>query len=166
MSKPIVKLKYDGEITFDKIEFLLTLFNQKMPDTKSPVCKTRLFSIMVECLENAYRHNYCCPDENPQIKVELIQDNDNYTLSIGNQIGNSELLLFTKRIDYLNTLSFTEIKKLYSETIREAHISEKGGAGIGLLKILRSTNQPLKYEVTEIDTKRSFITLIINIADN
>lgn len=159
-------LIYDGEITFDKIEDILTLFNQRMPETNSLVCKTRLFSIMVECLENAYRHNYTPPDQSPKIKIELSQDESIFILSIGNKIANTELKPFTDKIDNLNKLSFQEIKSVYNETIHKAHISEKGGAGLGLLKILRSSRRPIKYEATGIDDKCSFVTLTITIADN
>lgn len=158
-------LIYNGEITFDKIEDILTLFNQRMPETNSQVCKIRLFSIMVECLENAYRHNYTPPDQSPEIKIDLSQDESTFILSVGNKIANVELKPFTDRIDKLNELSFPEIKSVYNETIHKAHISEKGGAGLGLLKILRSSRLPMKYKTTNIDDKCSFITITITIAD-
>ena len=97
-------LAYDGEITFDKIEEILTLFNQKMPDTNNPVCKIRLFSIMDEGLENAYRHNFDSPEQNPQIKVRLMQNGNKYVLSIGNRIDRTMLKQLTDRIDELNQL--------------------------------------------------------------
>lgn len=159
-------LEYNGEITFDKIEDILTLFNQRMPETNSQVCKIRLFSIMVECLENAYRHNYTPPDQNPEIKISLSQNDSCFILSVGNKIANAELKSFTDRIDKLNGLSFQEIKSVYNDTIHKAHISEKGGAGLGLLKILRSSRRPIKYDTTSINDKCSFVTLTITIADS
>ncbi len=158
-------LIYNGVITFDKIEDILTLFNQRLPETNSQVCKIRLFSIMVECLENAYRHNYTPPDQNPEIMVELSQEESIFTLTVGNKIANTELRPFTDRIDKLNALSFPEIKSVYNDTIHKAHISEKGGAGLGLLKILRSSRLPMKYKVTSIDGDCSFITITITIED-
>lgn len=158
-------LKYEGEITFDKIEDVLTLFNLKMPDTNSPVCKTRLFSIMVECLENAYRHSYNISEKYPQIVVELNQCDNMFILSVGNRINNDELNHLTNRIDELNKLTFSEIKKTYAETIHNAHISPKGGAGLGLLKIIRCSREPFEYNVTETDATSSFITITIKIFD-
>ncbi len=166
MSELVEILKYEGEITFDKIEYILTLFNQNLPNTVSMVCKTRLFSIMVECLENAYRHNYRSPEQNPQIKIELNQNGDKTSLTVGNLINNNELPSLTNRIDELNLMDIAEIKKKYNDTIKKTHISEKGGAGLGLLKILRSTKEPLKYSVTKIDNDCSFINITITITDN
>ncbi|MBR3568458.1 MAG: SiaB family protein kinase [Salinivirgaceae bacterium] len=159
-------LAYDGEITFDKIEEILTLFNQKMPDTNNPVCKIRLFSIMVEGLENAYRHNFDSPEQNPQIKVRLMQNGNKYVLSIGNRIDRTMLKQLTDRIDELNQLTQNEVKKLYNKTIHHGQITEKGGAGLGLMKILRSSREPIKYTVTDIDSECSFIDLTISITDS
>lgn len=158
-------LAYDGEITFDKIEEILTLFTQKMPETNNPVCKIRLFSIMVEGLENAFRHNFDSPEQNPQIKALLTQNNNKYVLSIGNRVDNNELKKLTNHIDELNQLSQSDIKKLYNKTIHHGQITEKGGAGLGLLKILRSSKEPLKYVVSDIDGKSSFFDLLISITD-
>lgn len=158
-------LAYDGEITFDKIEEILTLFTQKMPETDNPVCKIRLFSIMVEGLENAFRHNFDSPEHNPQIKVLLTQNGGKFLLRIGNRVDNNDLKKLTNHIDELNQLSQPEVKKLYNKTIHQGHITEKGGAGLGLLKILRSSKEPLKYAISDIDSKSSFFDLSISITD-
>ena len=158
-------MKYEGEITFDKIEEILILFNQRMPETQCPKCKIRMFSIMVEVLENAYRHNFNTPEQNPQIKLSLIQNELHYALTVGNRVGNNELKQLTNRIDKLNSLSIDEVKALYSKTIHEGHISEKGGAGLGLMKILRCSREPIKYTVEPIDSVGSNIDFTISITD-
>ena len=158
-------MKYEGEITFDKIEEILILFNQRMPETQCPKCKIRMFSIMVEVLENAYRHNFNTPEQNPQIKLSLIQNELHYALTVGNRVGNNELKQLTNRIDKLNSLSIDEVKALYSKTIHEGHISEKGGAGLGLMKILRCSREPIKYTVEPIDSESSNIDFTISITD-
>lgn len=158
-------LSYEGEVTFDKIEDILTLFNQRMPETECPVCKIRLFSIIVECLENAYRHNFNTPEQNPQIKVLLMQNDGHFALSVGNRVGNAELHALTSYIDDLNHLSQDELKALYTKTIHRGHITEKGGAGLGLMKILRSSREPIKYTVEAVDNDSSFIEITVSISD-
>ena len=160
-------MEYEGEITFEKIEELLILFNQRMPETQCPKCKIRMFSIMVEVLENAYRHNFNIntPEQNPLIKLSLIQNGLHYALTVGNRVGNKDLKQLTDRIDKLNNLSLDEVKALYSKTIHEGHISEKGGAGLGLMKILRCSREPIKYAVEPIDSESSNIIFTISITD-
>lgn len=158
-------LEYKGLITFDKIEELLTMFNHNILSKTSPLCKTRLFSILVECLENSYRHNYKLPDQYPEIELLLTEDDNKYCLKISNMIDNKKVTNLTNRIDNLNKLDTQSVKKVYNETIQQAHISEKGGAGLGLLKILRCSQQKFEYESTIIDEKSSLFTLIINILD-
>ena len=72
----------------------------------------------------------------------------------------------TDRIDELNQLTQNEVKKLYNKTIHHGQITEKGGAGLGLMKILRSSREPIKYTVTDIDSECSFIDLTISITDS
>ncbi|MBO7495240.1 MAG: SiaB family protein kinase [Salinivirgaceae bacterium] len=165
MSATTQLLSYEGSITFDKIEQILTLFSQRMPETNCPVCKIRMFSIMVECLENAYRHNFNTPEQNPQISLELTQENNHYKLTIGNRASNNDLEKLTNNIDQFNKLSLADIKALYNETIHAGHITEKGGAGLGLLKILRCSREPIIYTITAIDKESSFVNLSISITD-
>ena len=158
-------LSYEGSITFDKIEQILTLFSQRMPDTNCPVCKIRMFSIMVECLENAYRHNFNTPEQNPQIQLELTNSGNHYKLTIGNRANNTDIEKLTSSIDKFNKLTLPDIKDLYNETIHAGHISEKGGAGLGLLKIMRCSREPILYTVTAVDQHSSFVNLSISITD-
>ncbi|MBR5168636.1 MAG: SiaB family protein kinase [Salinivirgaceae bacterium] len=160
-----VIIEYKGDITFDKIEELLTLFNHNILSTISPLCKTRLFSIMVECLENAYRHNYKLPDQHPAIELLLTEHDNSYTLKISNLIDADKLPQMTNRLEQINKLDSVSVKKVYNEAIHQAHISEKGGAGLGLLKIMRSSNQPIKYESVSVDERCSLLTLTIRIID-
>ena len=104
-------------------------------------------------------------EQNPQIKLSLIQNGLHYSLSVGNRVGNKDLKQLTDRIDKLNNLSLDEVKALYSKTIHEGHISEKGGAGLGLMKILRCSREPIKYAVEPIDSESSNINFTISITD-
>lgn len=160
-----VIIEYKGDITFDKIEELLTLFNHNIVSKISPLCKTRLFSILVECLENAYRHNYNLPDQHPAIEMLLTERDNCYSLKISNLIDANKLPQLTKRLDQINALDSVSVKKVYNEAIHQAHISEKGGAGLGLLKIMRSSNQAIEYESVSVDNRCAMLTLTIRITD-
>ncbi len=162
MSNTIIS--YKGEITFDKIDELLTLYNQKMPDTKSPLCRKRIFSVLVECLENAYRHNYNSPDNHPQVEVSLTQLDDNYTVTVTNYTDAENLTLLTHRIDDINKLCIDDVKQLYISSMYHAQISSKGGAGLGLLKIMRSSQNPINYKTKSIG-KYSQIEVAVIVSD-
>jgi len=159
-------LEYKGLITFDKIEELLTQFNHNILSKTSALCKIRLFSILVECLENSYRHNYKLPDQHPEVELLLTECDNTYRLEISNLMDIQKLPALTERIEKLNNLDTATIKKAYNETIQQAHISEKGGAGLGLLKILRCTRQNFEYKVQKTDEYSALFTLTINISDN
>jgi hypothetical protein len=124
-----------------------------------------MFSIMVECLENAYRHNFNTPEQNPQIQLELTNSGNHYKLTIGNRANNTDIEKLTSSVDKFNKLTLPDIKDLYNETIHAGHLSEKGGAGPGLLKIMRCSREPILYTVTAVDQHSSFVNLSISITD-
>jgi hypothetical protein len=156
-------LSYKGIITFDKINDLLDEFQLKMPAACSLICRSRLYSIAVECLENVYKHN--SEESDAQVTVELWCRDSEYVLSVENKIKNDEIEPLAKYIDKINAASTAELKKLYNETIYNTGISEKGGARLGLMKIRRSTPQPISYKFVTIDETTSLFNITVRITD-
>jgi hypothetical protein len=62
-------------------------------------------------------------------------------------------------IDAVNALNHDELNKLYRESIAVARISEKGGAGLGIIEIARNSRNALKYEFEEPEGNYSFFKL-------
>ena len=163
MDNCVSLLSYKGKISFDKVNDLLDDYQRKMPATCSVKCRTRLYSIVVECLENAYRHNIEGSDY--QVTVDLWNQQSDFVLFVENKIKNDEIGPLANYIERINAASPAELKKLYFETIYHTTISEKGGARVGLMKIRRCASQPIKYEFVAIDNNISLFNIIVRISD-
>ena len=163
MDNCVSLLSYKGKFSFDIVSDLLDDFQQKMPASCSLICRSRLYSIVVECLENAYKHG--AEDSDLQVSVELWNHDSDYSLWVENKIKNEEIEPLANYIERINAVSPSELKSLYSETIHNTGISEKGGARLGLMKIRRCASNPIKYKFVEIDKKISQFNIYVSISD-
>ena len=56
------------------------------------------------------------------------------------------------------------LNELYKKQIKEGHLHEKGGAGLGFIDIKRKTGNNLTYDFMEIDEGYSFFILSSSIS--
>jgi len=157
-------LKYQGVLNFEKIEEILSQFNEVILDYNvDEVIRRRIFSILVECLENTFRHKVSVNSETKHPSVEfLMADKSNeIEIKVGNYIHNSSIKILKEKIDGVNALDRIELNKLYRESIAKARISEKGGAGLGIIEIARNSRQVLKCEFEAREGDYTFFNLVV-----
>ena len=65
-----------------------------------------------------------------------------------------------KTIDTINALNKDELNALYKKQIREGSLSEKGGAGLGLIDIARKTGKKLDYQFLPLEDNKNFFFLL------
>lgn len=141
---------YNGKLTFDIIEEILQLSKRKLDQMELElVVKKRVYAVLVECLENTYKHNNYINNKNKHSEVELIleQKDDNFIVSVSNYIDKDNLGTLTQKIDKVNSLDQNGLNQLYRSAISKARISDKGGAGLGIIEIARNSKQKIKYKV-------------------
>ena len=63
----------------------------------------------------------------------------------------------------MNAMSAEQLRAFYQESLSVAELSEKGGAGLGILDMARKSKMPLEYEFVPIDEHYSFFILAIAI---
>lgn len=162
-------LSYKGKISFEVIEDILSQFKDCMVQNSiDPVVKKRLFSILVECMENTYRHNIEMngAGKHLQIELNLAHVDDSFLIEIGNYIKSENLAKLIERVELVNSLNLEELNKLYRQSISTARISDKGGAGLGLIEIARNSRHTIKYRVSEQSNDVLFFKFEIRISDD
>lgn len=133
-------------------------------EPKSSIRK-RVFNILVEVLQNIYHHyaHISVDEDEVETRFALVKCRVNYYIIAGNYILNKEVPLLKARIDLLNTLSSEKLKQVYIETLGNGIISEKGGAGLGLIEIARKSGSKLTYEFRPMNDNLSFFSLMVTI---
>jgi hypothetical protein len=168
-------LVYEGEITHQITKAFTSLAENKMDSySEDASMKKKVFHVMVECLQNLSKRAEEFETEGSQggagngifIVGRLGDDNQDYQVMTGNAVENSKVSELKALLEKINHLDKDGLKELFKKQMREGSLSEKGGAGLGLIDIARKTGEKLEYHFVEIDDKTSFFLLRTKISRN
>lgn len=148
-----VFLEHVGDFTSSYIDSVLPSMEQKLDSANvSDSVRKKCFHIFVECIQNLFHHI----DPIDELKdtygsnkigaILFVKEGDSCRITTGNFIRKEKKKFLQNKIDQLNMLSADEVKRLYRETINNSSFSEKGGAGIGMIDMVRKTGNKLRYE--------------------
>lgn len=153
-----------GEFSQALLNSLSTSIEDMMLDSgdKNTAVK-RMFSILVEGLQNIRIHGERDKDGNQVSFLIVLKNEDDYKVTFGNLVNLKNQHKLTKRIDELNKLSADEIKRLYIETLSNGIMSTKGGAGLGFITMALKSNHGISYESVQVSDDLVFFTQAIRI---
>lgn len=123
--------------------------------------KKRIYFVMVECLQNITRHQDApLNGDVGNSGIFILQKKDNkYFVYSGNLITADKVSSLKAQIENLNNLDKEDIKRRYQELLLSGEISEKGGAGLGLLAMARKTGNKLGFGFREVDEHHAYFYL-------
>lgn len=156
-------LVYEGEFSHDIMKMFTSMAEQNMEKANEDrMIRRRVFHVMVECLQNMTKHSdeY---DEDDRIGNGLFivgKSEEHWNIITANKIYKSRIDDLKKSIDEINSMTVEELKVLYKKQIREGVLSEKGGAGLGLIDIARKTGERLDYQFLPLDDNESYFFLL------
>lgn len=153
-----------GEFSQDLVNSLTTNIEEMMfesGDKKSTI--KRMFSILVEGLQNIRIHGERDSDKNQVSFLIVLQNEADYRFTFGNLVKAKNIDKLTNRIDELNSLDKAEIKSIYMDTLSNGIMSSKGGAGLGFITMALKSNNTLEYEVLPLTDGLVFFTQSIKI---
>ncbi|MBI9067030.1 MAG: hypothetical protein JEZ09_07040 [Salinivirgaceae bacterium] len=160
-------LTYKGNLSFDTIDEILSQYKKVIkPLPVDLVIKKRLYSILVECLENTYRHNSKIKPTltHNLVELSLIEGDNTFNIIVGNYIKKAKLNNLKSKIEFVNTLDQNGLNKLYKKSISKARISDKGGAGLGIIEIARNSRQKINYKIGKTEEDCIFFNFEIKIS--
>ncbi|MEI6696305.1 MAG: SiaB family protein kinase [Bacteroidota bacterium] len=162
-----VLLNYKGIYHFETIE---TLINQAKDAISSievkNVVKKKIINVLIECLENI--HKYAIIDnENAEIlpEIKLLQKEKQFIITTRNLIGIEQSTELTRHLNIVNQLDKDGLKKIYEEVINNGNVSDKGGAGLGIIDMALKSGNPLNYNFIANNEQSIFFELKIIIND-
>lgn len=156
---------YRGLFSVKQVDKLLHELKDILQDKDiGLIIRKRLYNLAVECLDNIFRHSdygdsaKSIQQLNPS-QFQLLEDANNFYVITGNLVLNENIPTIIKKITKLNELKSEEINKLYKEALSKAEISEKGGAGLGLIVMAKITGNKIAYHFDEINDKFSYFSM-------
>lgn len=118
---------------------------------------------MVECLENICRHAEIVEYTDTPSLFCLGKTDQFYYIISGNYIKNGNVDVLKNKLDMLNNMNKSEVKQKYREVLSLRQLSEKGGAGVGMIDMVLKSENKLDYRFVPIDDTYSFYTLKVSI---
>lgn len=144
---------FSDEITNKLIE--LSEYNINNIDALSKMKKKASF-LMAECFQNIVRHGEKFK-EVPSDGFFLTKNwGGIYYITSGNLIEKHKIENLKNQLEKVNSLSKEELKLLYREVLENSEISDKGGAGLGLIEMARKSGQKLDYLFENKNSKFSY----------
>jgi hypothetical protein len=88
---------------------------------------------------------------------------DTYYVITSNKVAKNHKEPLERALISVNTASPLELKEMYKRQIKEGSLSNKGGAGLGLIDIARKTGETLNYQFLQLDEDNYFFILKVEI---
>ncbi|HRW62326.1 MAG TPA: SiaB family protein kinase [Bacteroidales bacterium] len=160
--------RFSDEITNKLIE--LSEYNINNIDALSKMKKKASF-LMAECFQNIIRHGESTDKQEEKVVNEGFFLTKNwqgiYYITSGNLIDNKKIENLERQLQKVNSLDKEELKVLYREVLENQEISDKGGAGLGLIEMARKSGQKLEYKFEDFNSQYSlFYNQILLKAEN
>lgn len=187
-----VLLAYNGEIDGELIDMLVQL-TEKALKKASSVLKVRkkIVNILIESLQNTYHYIHgliekqdeslskvikspfliICKDPYQKISVEdtiteekeIATEDENYWILVGNWIDRPNAQNLKSRIDYLQNLTEDELQEYYIKVLNKDELPTEGGAGLGLIDMMRRSQRQVFFEFKETEEDFSVFMLKIKV---
>ena len=162
MQKDNLGYVYRGRFTQEITDNILSLTENKLEkEEHSSKIKKRVYSILVECLQNITRHQDDAkndlPDSNGLFVIQ--KQEDKYFITTGNMVMNDNIDYIKNLIETINSLEKEELKSYYKMVLEDGSLSAKGGAGLGLIDMALKSGNKLLYQFRPVKDDSSFFYL-------
>ena len=164
MVKNDIMLIYEGEVNQDITKTFTSLTQKNLEESEANLpIKKRVYHIMVECLQNIGKHSdnpVSGLPEQPGNGIFMVSKSiEGYYVVTGNPVANKRIAEITEMIETVNNMDKDEIKAYYKKMMLESRISEKGGAGLGFIDIVKKTGNKIEFHFRKINDVTSFFVM-------
>lgn len=165
-----VILEHEGNFSVERIDELLRELKSRLKDLSiTRLYAKRIYSLSVECLDNIFKHADIDLKENAPVDAypaffRVTQEDDkHFCIRSGNLTPATNESRLKTRLAELESLSIEEVNELYKQALSNSEISEKGGAGLGLIVMTRISGQKLQYNLNQVNPDWVFFDLTIHL---
>ena len=170
MSDQKIISAYHGEFSQHVINMLLKQAKWDMHNQGVEMATLKkTYGVLVECLENVLKHTTIMNRKNVSSGtsegIVLFSHNANeYIVTVGNLVKKDQIDPLREKIDYVNSLDRNGLVEQFKNILRNGSISEKGGAGLGIIDIALRSGNKLRRIFKPYDKEYSFFVLQITIS--
>lgn len=163
-----ISLVFLGEFNHEITKMFTSMSEKELGRKQEEKATTRkVYHVMVETLQNISKHSDDITgiENNIGNGLFLIGNKEStYYIITSNRVSNKKIESIEAALKQVNSLNKDELNALFKKTIKEGKLSDKGGAGLGLIDIARKTGQKLEHNFLPLDNNFSLFILKVEIA--
>lgn len=158
-------IAYLGEFSHEVTKMFTAMAESDMErNSEERSVQRKVYHVMVETLQNMNKHSDELRDGNIGNGFFVIgKKNDIYSVITSNRVAREHKDHLERALTSVNSATPDELKEMYKRQIKGGSISEKGGAGLGLIDIARKTGERLDYQFLQLDEDNFFFILKVEI---
>lgn len=159
-------LDYRGAVDQKKIDSLLAALRQSRQFKElGKTSGMRLYSVVVECLDNILRHSVKKPVFGTAWRpfINVSSSNGNIIIRTGNAVATENTTTIISNIERINSLNISDLKVLYEQLLNNEIAPGANTAGLGFLVMRIKSFNPVNYGFTRIDRDHSFFEINIKL---
>lgn len=151
LSNNNILLNFNGILKQDNLKNLMSILSRQI--TTSKVLKTRVYSTMIEILQNILQHadNKNHTQEGNYGMFFISQEKQHLLLTAANYIQNNKIAYLKNLLDTVNNAD----KETRMQLIRT------GNPGHGFATLINKSKHPLEYSFTPVDNETSLYSITI-----
>ena len=168
---PLVKmdsltLSYSGVFSDSMTDRIIELSEAYLESHEQLGKMRRKTSFLVaECFQNVVRHgmgevNSAFFSQGTDSFVIRFRENTCFIAS-ENALPNDQIEVLKSKMDQVNQYDKDELKAIYIQILEGGELSDKGGAGLGLIEMARKTENRLHYSFKPLDDNISLFYLML-----
>ena len=163
MEEDDIILSFKGDITQDLLASVYQIMEIRIENENEDIR-------LVECLQNVYHHMVDLKEEHGPDAMESTAifmigygPENSYRIVTGNFISVEYVDGLKTKLERINKLSPEELREEYLQQLSTTELSEKGGAGLGLIDMARKSGQKLEYSFYPVSASHSFFSLGVTV---
>jgi hypothetical protein len=169
MSENNVYLIWSGHFYSEVEKEVLSFTETKLAEDETDlVVRKKVFSILIESLENVAKHS---PGREIEQKlgmpVAMIRlDGKIYTITTGNLIPKEKIAELRLILDDINSKDKEGLKNLFKESLIKQNLESESTEGMGLIDMARKSGKKLIYFFEDVNEQYAYFTLTIKVEEN
>jgi hypothetical protein len=169
MAEHKIYMIWSGHVSPDIGEEVLSITESKLAEEDVEAkLRRRIFSIMVEILENVSKYN---PGREPEelygMPVVIVRLEDGkFVLTTGNLVLNASVNELKKKLDNINSFDISELKGLFYKSLSGQTIETDSTGNMGLISVARKSGSKLDYQFKKVNDLYSYYMLTVKVDEN
>ena len=129
--------------------------------------KNKISFLMAECYQNVARHGKYINETDSLIDYKgafFVRSIDNiFYIASANSVSKEAIPSIKEKLDKVNSLSPDELRLLQKQVLSKGKLSDRGGAGLGIIEMARRTGRKICFSFEPIDDKTALFFIQLSI---